>query len=86
MLKFADLQYRQTCLKRLLKGPHKMWSRKTGDLSTQVYYSEKCTFGGLKGLSQHRWSKGQVQLYLVHVVHTHSYNCSVLSQRSFRLV
>ena len=28
-----------------------MRSPKTGGLLTQVHYSEKCTFGGLKGLS-----------------------------------
>ena len=35
--------YSQTCLKRPLKG------QKKSGLLTQVNYSDKCTFGGLKG-------------------------------------
>ena len=44
------LMYSQTLLNRSLKGP-KMWSHKTGGLLTQVNYSEKCIFEGLKGRS-----------------------------------
>ena len=43
--------YWQTCLKRPLKGLIKKWPLKTGSLLTQVNYSEKCIYRGLKGQS-----------------------------------
>ena len=42
--------YSQTC-QETSQGSDKMWSHKTGGLLTQLIYSEKYTFGGLKGQS-----------------------------------